>query len=110
MKDRSIKMILDYAIGFIIYTAIIYLTQVIMLYSIGVENIRKIPFTNPLGNIIFYTIFYGVITIVLYIYDNLKIKELNKNLKEMKERIKAHEEEILVYRNNYNNSSISGNI
>ena len=101
MKKNIGKLTLYYAIGFLIYSTILYLTQCLLLNVLGLtrEEIH-ILFYSPIINVILYTLLFCFITFMLYVYDQTSVKELNIALKEMKERIKANGEQVRENRSN----------
>lgn len=113
MKKNIIKLIIYYILGFLLYSAVLYLTQTLILNILGLTREEvHIFLNNPIINVIIYTILFGFITLVLYAYDQTSVEELNAALKEMKERVKTNEEQIRTNRdvNNYSSGSGFGNI
>lgn len=109
MNKRTIRMIIYYIIGFLIYMAALYLVQTAILSIIGLtrDNFQYVLFDNIIINVILYTTLYAIIYGILWLYDRWSVKVLNEKLNQMKERVKTNEEAILGYgyNNSYNSSS-----
>lgn len=108
MKKNIVKLIVFYILGFLLYTAVLYLTQSIVLNILGLAREEvDIFLDNPIINVILYTALFSFVTYMLYLYDRTSVEELNAALKEMKERVKLNEEQIRNnrYGNNYSSSS-----
>ena len=113
MKKNIIKLIVFYILGFLLYSAVLFLTQSLVLNAIGITREEvDILFDNPIVNIILYTVLYCFIALMLYAYDLTSAKELKIALIEMKERVKANEEQLRQNRddNNYSGSSDVGSV
>lgn len=109
MKKNIIKLIVLYILGFLLYSAVLSITQSLILNTIGITRDEiDIVFDNPIANIVFYTMLFSFITLMLYAYDKTSAKELKIALIEMKERVKTNEEKLRENRNDNNYSSSGG--
>ena len=108
MKKNILKLVILYILGLVLYTAVLYLTQTIILNGLDLAREEvNIFLDNPIINVILYTLLFAFITFMLYVYDKTSVKELNAALIEMKERVKANEKQIRSNRNDNNYSSNS---
>ena len=106
MKKNVTKLIIYYILGFLLYSAVLYLTQTFLLNILELAREEVDIFLNsPIINIIIYSMLFAFITLMLYAYDQTSVEELNAALKEMKERVKTNEEQIRNNRNDNNYSS-----
>lgn len=113
MKKNIIKLIVFYILGFLLYSAVLFLTQSLVLSILGLARDEiNIFLDNPIINLILYTILFSFITLMLYAYDQTSAKELKIALIEMKERVKANEEQLRQNRddNNHSGSSDVGSV
>lgn len=113
MKKNIVKLIVFYILGFLLYSLVLYLTQSVVLSILDLTREEvDIFLDNPIINVILFTVLYSFVTYMLYLYDRTSVEELNEALKEMKERVKANEEQIRSngYGNNYSSSSDLGSV
>ena len=108
MKKRIIRAILYYIIGLLIFSAVLSLTQDLLLNLLNLSNEDIDIFLDGyIITAVIYTALYAIIYVGLYIYDRVSVKMLNEKLEKMKERVKMNEEAIRSYSssNNYNDGS-----
>lgn len=113
MKKNWIRLIVFYILGFLLYYAVLFLTQTIVLNILGLTREEvNIFLDNPIINVIMFTGLFIFVNFVVYTFDKTSVEELNEALKEMKERVKTNEEQIRAkgYDNNYSSSDSNGNI
>ena len=103
MIKRIVRIVLYYIIGLLIFTAVLYLTQNLLLNLLGLGNEDiDIYLDGYIITAILYTALYAIINVGLYIYDRVSVKRLNEKLEQMKERVKINEEAIRSYSSNNN--------
>ena len=113
MRKNWIRLLVYYILGFLLYSAVLLLTQTLILNILGLTREEvNIFLDNPIINVILYTALFAFITLMLYAYDQTSVKELNAALNEMKERVKTNEEQIRNNRdgNNYSSSGSVGSV
>lgn len=110
MIEKLVKRIIYYLLGLLIYSAVLYLTQNLILSILGInENDIIINYDGFHITFITYTILFIIIDVGLYIYDLKLIKRLNKNISTWKEQ--RNEEKICDSISlSYNGSSFAGSI
>lgn len=81
-----LKLVLFYILGYLVFTFIIFLVEVILLniLSSGVSNIGELYLKSIKGNVLAYTITYLVIFILNLLYNFISIKILNAKLNKIK--------------------------
>ena len=101
MIKRVLKLIIYYIIGLIIFSAVLYFTQNLLLQFLGLSNEDiEIYLDSYIITTVIYTALFMIINIGLYIYDRFSVKVLNEKLVQMKERVKINEEAIRSYSSN----------
>ena len=81
-----LKILLLYLIGYIIFTSIIFLIEVLFLWKLsgGVFNVYSI-FTRSINNhLLTYSIVFLVIFVANIIYNYVSVRRLNGKLNKMK--------------------------
>jgi len=81
-----LKLVLFYILGYLVFTFIIFLVEVILLniLSSGVSDIGELYLKSIKGNVLAYTITYLVIFILNLLYNFISIKILNAKLNKIK--------------------------
>ena len=81
-----LKLVLYYILGYLVFTFIIFLVEVILLniLSSGVNNFGELYLKSINGNLLAYTITYLVIFIFNLLYNFISIKRLNAKLNKIK--------------------------
>ncbi len=81
MKQRIMRIILYYIMGFVVFSVILSLSQLIVLGILGQTGDFMIILSNNCNKIFkTYTILYVLLSVALYVYDKIIIKKLNDNL------------------------------
>lgn len=89
MKQRIVKVILYYIIGFVVFSVILSLAWLAVLCILGRIEDFMIILSNSYNKIFkTYTILYILLSVSLYLYDKIAIKMLNNNLNKMRKESK----------------------
>lgn len=94
MKSKRcfIDWVLYFIVGYIIFTLLYLMTQMITLNILGFKgNITEIYINSLSINFIFYIILYIVLAVLNLIYNMAMTKRLNEKLNKLKERSEEHE-------------------
>ena len=93
MKKRIFNVIVFLIINYFIFNCIFSLTEMIILkiceYNTDFLNLFIESIKN---NLLFFTIVYAIISIIMYLHTKNTIKKLNEQLIKSRERGKTNEE------------------
>ena len=93
MKKRIFNVIVFFIINYFIFNCIFSLTEMIILkiceYNTSFLNLFIESIKN---NLLFFTIRYVIISIIMYLKTKNTIKKLNEQLRKSRERGKTNEE------------------
>ncbi len=93
MKKRIFNVIVFFIINYFIFNCIFILTEMIILkiceYNTSFLNLFIESIKN---NLLFFTIIYVIISIIMYLKTKNTIKKLNEQLRKSRERGKTNEE------------------
>ena len=81
-----LKILLFYLIGYVIFTTIIFLIEVLFLWKLSgsVFNIHSILTRSFCGNWLSYSIIFVVILILNVLYNYISVRRLNEKLNKIK--------------------------
>jgi len=91
-KISYMNSLFYFIVGYIIFTILFLITQIIKLNILGFNgNIAEIYVNSLSVNFVCYIIIYFIIVLLNLIYNITTTKKLNKKLKKIKERSEEHE-------------------
>lgn len=80
-----LTFLIYYFLGYLIFNTFIYITQLLIYLSLGIElGLTDSYILLYKNNLISYTVIYIVILIAYFIYNMILIKILNEKLKKVK--------------------------
>ena len=80
-----LTFIIYYFLGYLIFNTFIYITQLLIYLSLGIElGLLDSYILLYKNNLISYTLIYLIILIAYFIYNMILIKILNEKLKKVK--------------------------
>ena len=81
-----LKIFLFYLIGYVIFTTIIFLIEVLFLWKLSgsVFNIHSILIRSYCGNWLSYSIVFVVILLFNILYNYISVRRLNEKLNKIK--------------------------